>query len=207
MVYIKQLARAITERIVTNAISGQWTRNISEAEDSAVVFPTEEILVKDALALAFGDDIGCLDEEDDDFRDKIDLYWLEDQLEKISAMTTWQPMMVGWVKSRLGESAMEPRERDLRFGEESIELLQAVGLSALDILRLLVHVYGKKPGRVGQEIGGVVTTLLTLAQSHDADMNICALMEIDRIHALPPEKFQNRQRKNAEGGIGIPPGM
>ncbi len=48
----------------------------------------------------------------------------------------------------------------------------------------------------------MVTTLLTLAESQENEMNICALMEIERIHSLPPDKFQRRQELNATLGIG-----
>jgi hypothetical protein len=35
-------------------------------------------------------------------------------------------------------------------------------------------------------------------------MTIAALMEIDRIHALPAEKFRRRQKQNVKDGIGAP---
>lgn len=78
---IPLLARTIINRIVENAIRLQWTRNIEPVEsDPDADFPTEDELVVDALALALGDDTGCLSEEDEDFRERIDLLWLEDLL-------------------------------------------------------------------------------------------------------------------------------
>jgi hypothetical protein len=75
------LAEKIIRRVVTSTISSMWTRNIEPLEsDPDAEFPTEDELVIDALALALGEDIGCLDEKDDDFRERIDLLWLEDQL-------------------------------------------------------------------------------------------------------------------------------
>ena len=59
----------------------QWTRNIEPLEsDEDAEFPTEDELVLDALALALGDDTGCLNEEDEDFRERVDVLWLEDLL-------------------------------------------------------------------------------------------------------------------------------
>jgi hypothetical protein len=76
-----QMARNIIIRIVTNAIRLQWTRNIEPLEsDEDAEFPTEDELVLDALALALGDDTGCLNEEDEDFRERVDVLWLEDLL-------------------------------------------------------------------------------------------------------------------------------
>jgi hypothetical protein len=117
-------------------------------------------------------------------------------------MIDWQTKMVSWVKTRLGSSAMDTHERGMRFLEESLELVQAVGITEEEIEKVRQYVFSKPIGRVVQEIGGVVTTLLTLAQSQDVDMNIAGLMEIDRIHALPPEKFRKRQNLNASLGIG-----
>jgi hypothetical protein len=92
----------------------------------------------------------------------------------------------------------------MRFLEEALELLQVAGITEDEIDKLRLHVFSKQPGRAVQEIGGVVTTLLTLAQSQGVDMNTAGLVEIDRIHALPPEKFQKRQELNAALGIGAP---
>jgi len=119
-------------------------------------------------------------------------------------MYSWQPKMVLWVRSRLGDDAMFPHERGMRFLEEALELAQAVGLTEVEIDKVKAHVYAKSVGRVEQEIGGVVSTLLTLAQAHGVSMNEAALAEIDRIHKLPKEKFRKRQELNAELGIGAP---
>jgi len=112
--------------------------------------------------------------------------------------------MVEWVETRLGKKAMDPHERALRFVEEALELAQAVGLTEPDIDRLRHLVFRKPLGHVGQEIGGVVTTLLTLSESWNTEMTIAALMEIDRIHELPMEKFRKRQKQNVKDGIGAP---
>jgi hypothetical protein len=113
-----------------------------------------------------------------------------------------QPTMVEWVESRLGKKAMLRMERARRFIEEAVELAQAVGLAERDVKLIVDHVYGKPKGRIGQEIGGVYTTLVTLAQASNCDAHICALMECDRVHTLPPERFQNRQKQNVKDGIG-----
>jgi len=64
-----------------------WTRNIEPLNgDSEAEFPTEQDLITDAMNLAMGEDIGCLSEEDSDFREIIDVLWLEDLLK--SALQT-----------------------------------------------------------------------------------------------------------------------
>jgi NTP pyrophosphatase (non-canonical NTP hydrolase) len=68
----------------------------------------------------------------------------------------------------------------MRFLEEALELAQAVGLTEAEIDKVKTHVYAKSVGRVEQEIGGVVSTLLTLAQAHGVSMNEAALAELKR---------------------------
>lgn len=80
---VSDLAKEIVTRIVTDTITLQWIRNIADALPDKVDAddsPTEQELLEDALALALGDDIGCMDEDDDDFRERVCLYWLEDKL-------------------------------------------------------------------------------------------------------------------------------
>jgi hypothetical protein len=69
-------AKEIVTRIVTNAIAGQWTRNLELwvegcTEEEA---PTEQQLMDDALSLALGYDTGCLDDEE--FDERVDALWL-----------------------------------------------------------------------------------------------------------------------------------
>jgi hypothetical protein len=80
---VSDLAKEIVTRIVTDTITLQWIRNIADALSDKVDAddePTEKTLLADALALALGDDIGCMDEDDEDFRERVCLYWLEDKL-------------------------------------------------------------------------------------------------------------------------------
>lgn len=119
-------------------------------------------------------------------------------------MFDWQKKVVRWVTSRLGDAAMDPHERGMRFGEEAVELLHAVGITEDEVVKLVYHVYKKPVGEIYQEIGGAVTTLLALSDSQNIDMNMATLKEIDRIYVLPPERFQKRQALNAELGIGKP---
>ena len=78
---VRGIATEIVTRLVENTISRQWIRNINDADAEGVL--KEEHLLGDALALALGEDIGCLDERDDDFREAIDLFWLEDKLGEV----------------------------------------------------------------------------------------------------------------------------
>jgi hypothetical protein len=77
------LAKQIVERIVTDTVRLQWVRTLADAfadKVDADDSPTEEDMLRDALNLALGDDIGCADEDDEDFRENTSVYWVEDKL-------------------------------------------------------------------------------------------------------------------------------
>ena len=70
---------------------------------------------------------------------------------------------------------------------------------------LVGYVFAKPPGEVHQEIGSVMVTLFALGHAKELRVLGCAHTEIERIHSLPAERFQNRQRRNAADGIGSGP--
>lgn len=76
--------------------------------------------------------------------------------------------------------AMAPEQRAFRFIEEALELVQAVGTSKADVLRLVEYVYGRLPGDDDQEIGGVLVTLAGLATSRALIMEDCGRHELAR---------------------------
>lgn len=115
-----------------------------------------------------------------------------------------QKRVSSWVESRLGGTAMESKERAMRFLEEALELVQAEGLTFKEVIKLVIHVDDKEPGDTQQELGGTILTLLAYADSKEYILSACAELEIDRIEKAPPEKFRKRQAENARDGIGKP---
>lgn len=91
----------------------------------------------------------------------------------------------------------------MRFLEESLELIQAIGLTKSDVFSVLAHVYSKPEGEVSQDIGGVGVTLLALSESTGISFDWALEREITRIHALSPKKFRDRQDVNVKLGIGL----
>lgn len=110
-----------------------------------------------------------------------------------------------WVVSRLGIGAMDPVERGRRMLEEALELAQALSVTEEEADNLLIHVYGKPPGIVAQEIGGLATTLLAVSIAAHIDFEFALQKEVERIESLSPERFRDRQRLNAQLGIGKTP--
>jgi len=76
--------------------------------------------------------------------------------------------------------ALTVAQRSFRFVEEALELAQAAGTSALDVMRLVAYVYDRPTGTRHQEIGGVMLTLAGLARACGEDMSHCAEEELQR---------------------------
>jgi hypothetical protein len=97
-------------------------------------------------------------------------------------MNILQIHATSWVKEAFGPEAMSTNERRFRFAEEAIELMQSVGLTREDIGRFADHVYSRPPGDTSQEIGGVMLTLVTLAESLGCDAYTEGERELNRVN-------------------------
>lgn len=72
------------------------------------------------------------------------------------------------------------QERCARFLEEALELVQALGFNKRRVLDLVEHVYGRKPGEVDQELGGVMNTLYLLAETGGKNLHELGERELSR---------------------------
>lgn len=72
-------------------------------------------------------------------------------------------------------------ERNHRFLEESLELVQACGCTRADAHSLVDYVFNRPTGEQPQEVGGVMVTLAALCQAQDKNMMECGEMELKRI--------------------------
>lgn len=76
-----------------------------------------------------------------------------------------------WAKKCFGEfQATDTRERNQRFAEEALELVQACGMTKREAVGAVNYVYGRPLGEKRQEVGGTYTTLALLCQAHGIDM-------------------------------------
>lgn len=78
-------------------------------------------------------------------------------------------------------SAFDPVERNHRFLEESLELVQSLGLTKSEALQLVDYVYGRPAGEAKQEVGGVLVTLAALCTAAGLSMTACSELEVKRI--------------------------
>lgn len=80
-----------------------------------------------------------------------------------------------------GGAALDPTERNHRFLEESLELVQACGCTASEAHQLVDYVFNRPVGEKSQEIGGVMVTLAALCLAQNYDMAYCGEVELLRI--------------------------
>lgn len=91
--------------------------------------------------------------------------------------------------------AADKIERNHRFLEESLELVQACGCTVSEAHQLVEYVFGRPVGERGQEVGGVMVTLAALCEAFDTHMDACAECEIARINT--PEMIEKIRAKQA----------
>lgn len=89
-----------------------------------------------------------------------------------------------WMHACFGaEITADTVERNHRFIEEALELIQANGCTASEAHQLVDYVFDRPAGDRRQEVGGVMVTLAALCTTIDADMTDCGDIELQRCHA------------------------
>lgn len=87
-----------------------------------------------------------------------------------------------WLLACFGEMiAGDREERNHRFLEEALELVQSTGCTASEAHQLVDYVYGRPVGEPAQEVGGVMVTLAALCLANNLDMHADAETELARI--------------------------
>jgi len=95
---------------------------------------------------------------------------------------SFQERVQPWMIECFGEEiTLNKDERNFRFCEESLELVQAGGMTKEQVLRMVDYVYGRPVGELAQEVGGVQVTLATLCTAHNIDLNGVAETELARV--------------------------
>jgi len=95
---------------------------------------------------------------------------------------TLQERVQPWMLACFGEViAGDREERNHRFLEEALELVQACGCTASEAHQLVDYVFGREIGEPPQEVGGVMVTLAALCLANGIDMHAAAETELARI--------------------------
>lgn len=95
---------------------------------------------------------------------------------------SFQARVQPWMQTCFGPEISADRvERNHRFLEEALELVQSLGCAATEAHQLVDYVYGRPQGDVNQEVGGVMVTLAALCLAAGIDMHASGETELQRI--------------------------
>ncbi|ELN4741079.1 hypothetical protein RZ737_004885 [Escherichia coli] len=99
-----------------------------------------------------------------------------------------------WLLECFGPAiAGDVTERNHRYLEEALELVQACGCTAAEAHNLVDYVFGRPVGETSQEVGGVMVTLAALCLAQGIDMSHAGEVELSRISQ--PEMVERIREK------------
>lgn len=133
-------------------------------------------------------------------------------VEKISASLAvggpnFQCRVLPWLLECFGEDiAADKQERNHRFLEEALELVQACGSTAEEAHKLVNYVYGRQVGQRFQEVGGVMVTLAALCLAQGLDMRHEGETELARI-SMPDMMERIREKQKRKPRMSPLPGV
>ena len=94
----------------------------------------------------------------------------------------FQQRVQPWMLECFGEEiSNDLTERNHRFLEESLELVQSTGCTQSEAHQLVDYVFGRPVGERTQEVGGVMVTLAALCLAAKLDMHAAGETELERI--------------------------
>lgn len=95
---------------------------------------------------------------------------------------SFQARVREWTVECFGEDVTNDiTERNHRFLEEALELVQSTGCTADEAHMLVDYVFGRPVGETPQEIGGVAITFAALGNAVAVDINAAAATELSRV--------------------------
>lgn len=122
-----------------------------------------------------------------------DLLSFEKTPAEIPSAEPFQSRVRPWMMECFGAKISDDRtERNHRFLEEAVELVQSTGCTASEAHQLVDYVYGRPVGEPAQEVGGVMVTLAALCLANGLDMHAAGEVELTRIWTMV-EKIRTKQ--------------
>jgi hypothetical protein len=95
---------------------------------------------------------------------------------------SFQQRVHDWMLRCFGANiASDLTERNHRFLEEALELVQSLGCTKSEAVQLVDYVYGRPRGVAAQEAGGVLVTLAALCKASALSMEMCGEEELARV--------------------------
>ncbi len=125
------------------------------------------------------------------------------EVDPIAANGPFQERVRPWLLACFGEMiAGDQEERNHRFLEEALELVQSLGCTASEAHQLVDYVFGRPVGEPVQEVGGAMVSLAALCLANDLNMHDAGEKELARI--LDPHVMDIIRAKQASKPKGSP---
>jgi hypothetical protein len=113
----------------------------------------------------------------------------------------YQERVHDWAIACFGEAIANDRvERSHRFLEEALELVQSLGMTRDDCMRLVDYVFRRPAGHASQEVGGVMVTLAALCSANGIDLEDAAEAELRRVW-IDIDKIRAKQAAKPKGSV------
>lgn len=113
-------------------------------------------------------------------------------------LLSFQQRVRPWLLECFGETiAGDREERNHRFLEEALELVQACGCTQNEAHQLVDYVFGRPVGEPRQEVGGVMVTLAALCLANGLDVHADGEAELARI-SVPETVLKIRAKQAAK---------
>lgn len=94
----------------------------------------------------------------------------------------FQQRVLEWLMACFSmEICRDRQERNHRFLEEALELVQSLGCTQSEAHQLVGYVFSRPAGEPKQELGGVMVTIAALCYPNDLDMDAAAETELARV--------------------------
>lgn len=119
---------------------------------------------------------------------------------------SFQERNAAWMAIAFEGDPTDLAERVARFGEESLELQQALGLTREDAHRLVDYVFDRPAGTPATEFGQAHSTLALLATFAGHDLQACGEAELARV-STPEFIAKLRGKRATRHGRGPLPGF
>ncbi len=115
-------------------------------------------------------------------------------------MNEYQDAVNRWMQACFGPAiSADGIERNFRFGEEALELMQALGATEDEAMTLVRYVWSRPKGEPKQEVGGVMVCMAALCNAHGFNYEQEAQIELARCW----EKIEKIRAKHAAKPVGF----
>ena len=129
-----------------------------------------------------------------------------DDISGLADRKSFQQRVKDWLLQCFGEEiANDTVERNHRFLEEALELVQSLGCSKDEACKLVDYVYDRAEGDPAQEVGGVMVTLAALCLANGMDVERASETELARI-VQPDVAARIREKQKRKPAFSPLPG-